>query len=80
MQHRLGVDIGGTFTDFAILDVASGRLATHKQLTTSEDPSIAVLDGWMYAYGSRPRFLLQKRGLERFLRAGTSSSSLAPII
>ncbi len=45
MQYRLGVDIGGTFTDFAILDVVSGRLATHKQLTTPENPAIAVLDG-----------------------------------
>ena len=45
MAHRLGVDIGGTFTDFAILDTASGRLATHKQLTTPDDPSVAVLAG-----------------------------------
>ena len=45
MTYRLGVDIGGTFTDFAVLHPASGRLATHKQLTTPEDPSIAVLAG-----------------------------------
>ncbi len=45
MAHRLGVDIGGTFTDFALLDTASGRLATHKQLTTPDDPSVAVLAG-----------------------------------
>jgi len=45
LSHRLGVDIGGTFTDFAVLHTASGRLATHKQLTTPEDPSVAVLAG-----------------------------------
>ncbi|MEM7408255.1 MAG: hydantoinase/oxoprolinase family protein [Pseudomonadota bacterium] len=41
---RLGVDIGGTFTDFALFGGA-GTLAIHKQLTTPDDPSEAVLDG-----------------------------------
>ena len=45
MTYRLGVDIGGTFTDFALLDEDSGQLAVHKQLTTPDDPSRAVLDG-----------------------------------
>jgi N-methylhydantoinase A len=41
---RVGVDIGGTFTDFALLD-AGGRLVVHKQLTTPGDPAEAVLTG-----------------------------------
>ena len=45
MTYRLGVDIGGTFTDFALLNDMSGQLAIHKQLTTPEDPARAVLDG-----------------------------------
>ncbi len=45
MSHRVGVDIGGTFTDFALFDAAGGRMAVHKQLTTPADPSRAVLDG-----------------------------------
>jgi N-methylhydantoinase A len=45
MTWRLGIDIGGTFTDFAALDEASGRLVVHKQLTTPDDPARAVLDG-----------------------------------
>ena len=45
MGHRLGVDIGGTFTDFALIDDASGRLTVYKQLTTPEDPAVAVLEG-----------------------------------
>ncbi|MBI1775910.1 MAG: hydantoinase/oxoprolinase family protein [Proteobacteria bacterium] len=45
MSHRIGIDIGGTFTDFALLDEASRHVATHKQLTTPADPSLAVLDG-----------------------------------
>jgi len=45
MSYRLGVDIGGTFTDFALYDEQSGKLAIHKQLTTPDDPSRAVLEG-----------------------------------
>ena len=44
MSWRLGIDIGGTFTDFALIG-ADGRRAIHKQLTTPADPSQAVLDG-----------------------------------
>ena len=44
-MHRLGVDIGGTFTDFALVDDATGALTVHKQLTTPSDPSECVIDG-----------------------------------
>ncbi len=40
----LGVDVGGTFTDFIGLDEA-GRVHVHKQLTTPTDPSTSVLGG-----------------------------------
>src|SRR5829696_111412 len=42
---RLGIDIGGTFTDFALVDRDGRRLAIHKQLTTPKDPALAVLSG-----------------------------------
>jgi N-methylhydantoinase A len=42
---RVGIDIGGTFTDFLLIDSASGSFAVHKALTTPQDPSVAVLDG-----------------------------------
>lgn len=45
MVHRLGVDIGGTFTDFALVDDETGALSVHKQLTTPHDPSECVLTG-----------------------------------
>ena len=45
MTFRMGIDIGGTFTDFALVDGRTGRLAVHKQLTTPDDPSRAVLEG-----------------------------------
>lgn len=45
MSWRIGVDIGGTFTDFALLDHDGRKLAIHKQLTTPADPSAAVVEG-----------------------------------
>ena len=39
----LGVDIGGTFTDFVLIE--EGRISVHKRLTTPSDPSIALLAG-----------------------------------
>ncbi len=34
LGYRLGCDVGGTFTDFVLLDQASGRFDVHKVLTT----------------------------------------------
>src|SRR5574341_2334876 len=39
----LGIDIGGTFTDFVL--VSDGRITIHKRLTTPDDPAIALLEG-----------------------------------
>ena len=44
MTQRLGVDTGGTFTDFVWLD-EDGRYQIHKQLSTPQDPSEAILMG-----------------------------------
>jgi len=44
-RYRLGCDIGGTFTDFVLLDDVSGQLFVHKCLTTPKDPSEAVEQG-----------------------------------
>jgi len=44
-MYRIGVDVGGTFTDFALFDVRGARMAVNKLLTTPEDPSQAVMEG-----------------------------------
>jgi N-methylhydantoinase A len=41
---RLGVDVGGTFTDFVLVD-SSGDIKLHKRLSTPDDPSVGVLAG-----------------------------------
>ena len=42
---RVGVDIGGTFTDIMVFDAGSGRFHIGKTLTTPDDPSRAVTEG-----------------------------------
>lgn len=43
--YRLGCDIGGTFTDFVLLNDQTGEIKTYKCLTTPKDPSDAVEHG-----------------------------------
>ena len=45
MAWRLGFDIGGTLTDFALQDVATGAIVIGKHLTTPHDPSEGVFLG-----------------------------------
>ncbi len=43
LTHRIGIDIGGTFTDFALL--TDGQVTLHKNLSTPQDRSIGVMEG-----------------------------------
>lgn len=52
-MYRLGVDIGGTFTDLVIQDGDSGFIQTLKVPSTPHDPSEAVLDAIRRAADSR---------------------------
>jgi len=45
MAFRLGVDVGGTFTDLLLVDESSGKTYMAKVLSTPEDSSIGVLNG-----------------------------------
>src|ERR1044071_1819423 len=44
-RFRIGFDIGGTFTDFILLDTQRSEIRLHKCLTTPHDPSIGALEG-----------------------------------
>ncbi|HEV2093812.1 MAG TPA: hydantoinase/oxoprolinase family protein [Rubrobacter sp.] len=55
-NYRVGIDIGGTFTDLVLIDDATGERAIGKVLTTPEDPSEAVEEGL--------RGLLEREGLD----------------
>ena len=43
-RFRLGIDIGGTFTDAVLLNEANGEISIAKVLSTPSDPSIGFLD------------------------------------
>lgn len=53
MTYRVGIDIGGTFTDFALLK--GNEVILHKNLSTPEDRSLGVMEGL--------RALAEKEGL-----------------
>ena len=44
-RYRIGVDVGGTFTDFVLIDIDSGELTREKCLTTPDDPVAGIMHG-----------------------------------
>jgi N-methylhydantoinase A len=56
LVYRIGVDVGGTFTDLVAVD-AFGKATSVKVPSTPEDPSVGVLDGLQY--------LAETLGMER---------------
>ena len=44
-RYRIGFDIGGTFTDFILLDTERHDIRLYKCLTTPADPSVGALEG-----------------------------------
>ena len=42
---RIGVDVGGTFTDFVLVDEDRDLIFTGKQLTSTSDPGVAICEG-----------------------------------
>ena len=45
MSYRLGVDVGGTFTDLLLINEKTGETHTAKVPSTPEDSSVGVLNG-----------------------------------
>src|SRR5690349_12236497 len=48
MEHRhcrIGIDVGGTFTDFVLADRIAGRLVRYKEPSVPADPSLSVERG-----------------------------------
>ncbi len=63
LLFRLGCDIGGTFTDFILLNQETGETEIHKLLTTPDDPSKAVLSGIERYLESRPDLLSEMENI-----------------
>lgn len=45
MSYMIGVDVGGTFTDFSLFDTETGNLWHFKRNSTPDDPSKAIMGG-----------------------------------
>ena len=44
-MHRIGIDVGGTFTDVVLLDESTGQVWSTKVATTPQDPAVGALNG-----------------------------------
>src|SRR5260221_13098104 len=53
-SYRLGIDIGGTFTDFCLMNETTGALMSVKVPSTPSHPTRSVLEG-IKVYGDRYR-------------------------
>ncbi len=54
---KLGIDIGGTFTDLVLLNESNGQIQFGKTLTTYPDPATGILNGihqLIREYGMKP--------------------------
>ena len=72
-RYRVGVDVGGTFTDFYVLDEASGEVRTGKRPSTPDNPARAIIEG-LRALASRHGIDLGKlRRLSHGTTVGTNA-------
>lgn len=56
-MYRIGIDVGGTFTDFTMIDERAGGVKFHKVPSTPHDPSEAIERGMaemLSAHGIEP--------------------------
>ena len=45
MSWLIGIDVGGTFTDFYALSASDGEVRLYKHPSTPSNPSDAIVDG-----------------------------------
>ena len=60
-SYRLGIDIGGTFSDFALVDDADGTIRVEKTLTSAHAPEESVMRGIGNLAGAIPDLLARTR-------------------
>ena len=52
MSIRLGIDVGGTFTDLLLFDEVKKEFHRHKTPSNPDDQSLAILKGGSLLYNS----------------------------
>ena len=73
---RIGVDVGGTFTDFLLID-SSGTWEVYKVLSTPRDPSIGLLNGLKEMAGHHDLRLEEFLGRVELIVHGTTVATNA---
>lgn len=68
----IGVDVGGTFTDFSARNVTSGAMVVHKRPSTPGDPSEAILTGFSEL---RDKIGLANMEVQRFAHGTTVATN-----
>ena len=76
MSIRIGVDVGGTFTDFLLLE-PDGRAAVFKTSTTPEDPAVGLLNGLAEMAEARGLALAEFAGQIELIVHGTTVATNA---
>ena len=71
-MKRLGVDVGGTFTDLLVVDEERGEVAVEKVPTTVGDPAAGVLSGARRVIGAAG---LQPSEIDDFLHGTTIATN-----
>jgi len=73
--YRIGIDVGGTFTDLVAVDDA-GRVTLAKSASTPADPSVGVMDGLAILAASLGRDLAELLGdTERVVHGTTVATN-----
>lgn len=75
MAYMIGVDVGGTFTDFSVSDTSSGDLFHFKHSSTPDDPSRSIVSGIVHILESNN---IDPRDVE-YLAHGTTVATNALI-
>ncbi|MBW5434073.1 hydantoinase/oxoprolinase family protein [Bradyrhizobium canariense] len=68
----VGVDVGGTFTDFSARGLSSGQVLIHKRPSTPDDPSRAVLTGLREL---TDKYRIDPGSIERFAHGTTVATN-----
>ena len=68
----IGVDVGGTFTDFSARNTETGESCVHKRPSTPDDPSRAVLEGLSEL---KEKAAIDSEQIERFAHGTTVATN-----
>lgn len=69
---QVGIDVGGTFTDFFAVDMTSGRSVSYKRSSTPENPANAIIDGLAELAAARD---VPEREIERLCHGTTVATN-----